>query len=1646
MSSSPPSLNTLTPSTTESRRARIVARVYSYRITHNMEAATRKMAEPESPERRQGDTKRARRGMGPLRFNGGDLIYFYETSNLIHGGRNMIFPGEVLEVMVRDTERDVLVKYWWHDQSSRRRRLISAEQVIRMDSPLLDSRIQLDDANIQLRTSIFSAKHVGSLKSWYERHLQEEATALKRQQQQEAAAKIAAEAAAEVERQHIERQRKQTVVANLRKISRLLKETTELIKEDDELDNLPTSMLVSEKIYKKGLTDQHWNLDGRAGITWGTSTTYQNIAIECLQQVGSAFGKMIKHTLYQQRVAHEQTLRRVNSADKPDEYTVLEWYNMESTIPTVRIVFDMVDGMLPVRRAGSNLEEYNHRKKFVLINVLRSMSSMSAKEPFASMFSRKALFGGLPATGLEDMNYHFRLGVQPSTAYDSINSSTTAISNRYDLPTRLVFRTTPLYDKALWYVHMSDNYGDQIAEGRRSDGTTLGVRWGLMSHLPQWFAEYLDTLSRDEIPIQHASLESVTVLGATFDVDTFTTMYILSNLAASAAHKEIILAACSAGPSRRTSLKEYLDKRENDFSRTQSGRSSRHNYLSLEDGEIKCLASQPTPFYRQSVTGDTQLRGSHWDERAAMIPHAYVWGFRKYGNRSMFHNADAFAHAEVKQHDGSSRRVVADPTLKTGPLLLNSGDAALERRHKRCQRGYYQCLKNNGSTIGWGAPQDAVDDLPVGDDAEIIEWQFADSNGDLRKGKAKVGTRLCHAGNESEAYRLVGDAGNGDLSVVAIDLDNLGNDTEEVVKVFSAQSLRPWKAVFGDSNDFSHEFYRYIKTKFGIFHGEMAALVRTFESDIEAWYVCFNTFRNTSGQATFAVTCGLHKVSFSEGAAIVMGMLTFSRFVFDQQAGDGVEHSPYDMAQWMERVRLISQDWNQIFDMIEGFFKVLLLRAASRSANMGAIRIAIASLVEQFAMLGATDYFQIFTDYLLSQSSISDYELALECETMLNEEGGKNMSNDLLVECLHYLITKSRGKQHGFVQFVAGTQRATRQLPKQYPNWGGEVSCTEREGSLSSILYDPRCAAMVYEMLQKSGLKDYALPGAVNTHTGKPIIDDRNSTVVYDFSGRRINKNTKEKADVAREVAYRWWEKIVFSENNNNLSQSAPERYDRYSDQATDNHKRDLIELTSVNGLQDLIEKLPPRVKKPTKADFALQCELLRQAAENKEFPRSITEEILEIGQLRTTGVGSKKEKEKLQKYVLKESQGSLVQILRALIKFKKLSMPWMRKVLGNYFETDGRDFVEKVKVIAESPNGARQRRAAALAAAKTKMPDLSFAPSRPVSNVAVAEAALMEFLVANTPDRPPDSVRSIEKLNIESMGLNRASNRYGQNELSASSLALLRETSRSLAFNGRKYSTKYRRLHEMRTRRDDKFHEMRAIVEERQAQIQARESSGEPSIWDCRADGSKKRIPIAFLEQAMKQAEDEGATLVATAAKKRAEAAAEQVRKEKAKKDKEEVARQKKLKLIAKKAEAKRKKEAEKKKKEVEKKKKEVEKKKKQIEKEAEKKKKLIEKEAAKVKNKKKDKAAKVAAAAQAQSRAGKEKKKAAEAAREEEEKEEETKRRDRELKSLKRKLKEQRRVQEREDTINAKKRVKLLMQQRRQAVAAKRSKGGTR
>ena len=165
------------------------------------------MTDPESPERQQGVTKRARRGMGPPRFTEGDRIYFYETSNQIHGGRNMICPGEVLAVMVGDTERDVLVKYWWHDES-RYGRLISAEQVIRMDSPLLDSRIPLDVANIQLRTSIFSAKYVSSLKSWYERHLQEEATALKRQQQQEAAAKIAAEAAAEVERQHIERQRK----------------------------------------------------------------------------------------------------------------------------------------------------------------------------------------------------------------------------------------------------------------------------------------------------------------------------------------------------------------------------------------------------------------------------------------------------------------------------------------------------------------------------------------------------------------------------------------------------------------------------------------------------------------------------------------------------------------------------------------------------------------------------------------------------------------------------------------------------------------------------------------------------------------------------------------------------------------------------------------------------------------------------------------------------------------------------------------------------------------------------------------------------------------------------------------------------------------------------------------------------------------------------------------------------------------------------------------------------------------------------------------------------------------------------------------------------------------------------------------------
>ena len=1379
------------------------------------------------------------------RFNRHSPVYYYESRAMV-GGKRKVGPGVVVSVSADGKVCNIRYRY---DETDPRKK---ATVQVRMDSALLSMRPSREECNVMLNKNIFASKYkAGKYGShtWYDLHLIAEKERLAKEKQEEQQ-RVAKEKHQKEQQDRLDKchnnwyrvgialQKKRALqdifLTKMQNIAKQQEICRLLACRIDDIDLLPNCTLIPKKLYDDSKCHQNVSIVRLDVLPWGTVTRFQTKALQLYKEVMSGAGALVRHIHLQQSQAHARALQRIRRVGVVGRYSIAQWIEMEVAVPALSILDAHTCEMTNPPQSTRALER-TKTKIFVVRNLHRRLSSESFKEPFAGLLTQKLIYGGMERKRIEELNDDFYLGTTPKVL-DVKSDSTETQARRYSLPGMLIFGGSK-QSKLRVAKNMHDNYGKAIANGKRADGTTCGVVTVHDEDLPGELVTALNAASHEEIPITQAGIESIDDLLPGLEQDSIALLYFAMFVAD--VHSQVDIVNGSESKKNLKLHTEYMDHRIQGFSANQQHRTSRHDKIVLEDGELLRSKFEPSPFWEsweeEMDATDDIVDGTHipnefaeqwWDHMAVPVH----WGFELYGNNTMRFLIDRFVHAEYK--DGTRVFPTADDT---DVVKINVGDAAPGYRHLRAARGHRNIVAEGGDTIAW---EDSMQARGAGGDQEnIVEW----TNSEDKATSAGVGARLLHIGFPDNNVKLVGDGGPGHLQV-SIN----GGETVEL----TSQHFVPWNPKVGDEFDFSHMFYQTVGRGTGHFHMLAATTKRSVERNKSGWLqlVQAKSWRKGENAAAYLLGAGDFKVTIFEFSSGSVGIMIFTILVYQTIHANG---SLKGMLQWMNELRVKSGAWNQVWDMAEDMSDVHLYRNSCRTSNMEGIDTGASLFCELFAQTGASQYFQLASQWMLDRKSESDYKHLLGPAINFNNHSAQFLGCDLTVEHWHFLMSSATGKQHGLLPMVHNTARVAAELPDRYPYWSTKAKMNDKPGgTLGGMPYDPTIALSVVESLRASGLGD--LQGVL-LHTGKPVVDDPHSSVVYTYGNDRVVKECSQQDDVGRARATLLMERDVFNNNCNSVHKTSPQAFDRNESTQTDQYRQAVIDVSSMGEYTAL-------AKKPFKKVFWDQSQVLINAARNNlHRPPN---EILRIGRLRDHGAGSTADKAELQKYVLPAGANGLL-IVHALIRFKRKSIVWAKRVLHDWYAREGTDMVGLVKRIKEGPYSAEKRRAASLERILPLMQSIQFKEKLPVPNVEGAANELMDFLKEN--DKATPSWKKEEKkhnlLNIDtaelklSMGLGGRGNSSTrlQKPLPEMMMKASNEVSRMHKEMERKARGKHSRKVEMEQCETSRHQRAIEMTAQRRAEVDQRDPS--ESRWVGAVTGLTPTIPLSFLRQSIEQA-----------------------------------------------------------------------------------------------------------------------------------------------------------------------------------------------
>ena len=1384
-----------------------------------------------------------------LRFDRGDSIWYFFTNQTFSGRKKgsdakSVAPGTVIET---STDGRVRIDFRYQDKRGNSKWKKNPKRIavwLNMNSSALSHRLPSNEK--MLNPAIFSKKYSSKKNkslSWWERDKQEslieekkkELIAIEKQQRE------AMEEEERKKRQEIQNER--NLLDMLDDLHNKFGQVQTLLDQCKKLDELPNCLLVSKKVFNEARKEKHLVVHGPGtNEYWGAATSFQTDIVERFTTIATDTGEMLRHMTYLQRVQHTKHITMLDEAECATDWNVDEWSAMDASVPALQPISMFLKTIS--NPSQSNASQVRLRKgMFCMISILRGISSPASQEPFSSQITQALMFGGMTSVGVKHINKEFKLGVSPSKMSQKLNPINTS-QQKYATPTSFELIFDPTDEELIMLKMISDNFGDAVQGGKYANGTTTGIIKLSRKDLYETFAIFLDTCKTEEIDIAFAGLETCEDLGATPEVDTVLKMYSAQNTVAAAALHNVV-ASCDNPGQIRTNIYEYVQARNTSFTTSQRFRTSRHKQNGVVDGILTSNAIEPSSFWQceeEEVVGVLH-RGSHWTRTAKN----WSWGFDNFTNLTMGANMDRFTHITYKDMNEKKHRLIKDIT-DSNIIMKQNGDCAVSMRHFRLQlmhRKFWTDSNNHPDVIQWKDPIDSVpptSPIPSNKNGDVIHWRFdGASDGIPYNVGAKKGSHLVGSGMSLEAEVILLEKIDTGSLLVTID----GSAATQV----TAHSYKPYYPILGDIHDAKHNIYEHVSCDGGLFHFAMAANKRSNEEHASTLYLLASRWRLTEGQIQFFVNSGKYDEGLIEKASLCLGIRLKMENVYRESCStNGTTPTPMGQLKFMDDLCDRSAAWNELMDIVNDFEKTQLLRAGCRSANINAIMVAVGALTEMFAAVGAIDYFRLGTQILIRQKSMSEKEYALQAESLTNEEGGKHYPDDLLCEQMHYLTNAATGKKHGLVSYIASTQRAMLELPKRFPGFGASNGAkSEPKGSLYGININIRIAYNIEKYLDESGIGDLRV-GAILKHTGRPVMDDPNSSVVYNFANQRIPKAAKNKEDVYRVAARNSWNnQLVFNNHCIDVHFSlGKKRFDRTKTEANEALATSYINMATRGDYNNLVDK-------PNKSVWIEQSQVLFLAAQKGSFNPGTA--IINIGKLRTSGPGSQADKKILREFVV-PSSANLDLFVRTLCRFKSKNRGWTVRVLNAHYSKEGTDFLGLLQQIASGAQGASHRRRAATLQAETRLPSLKYKEAAPTSRVEQCGNELLAFL--NNTDLSCRPLPSDKKLNIAPYQYKQTFGYRGaQKPLPESAILVSNETARLYMKMERDARNRTSRRREMEHRRKKKNEECQEMVLKRRAEIEARQIAASPSRWK-QADGSEHKIPITFIHQSIAQAKRE--------------------------------------------------------------------------------------------------------------------------------------------------------------------------------------------
>ena len=1377
----------------------------------------------------------------------------------------MVVPGFVLDTWSSGSTMMVSIRYWYRKDIetgawSIYPRTNQDPLVMKMDSALLHARPP-EAGKIMLVPQIMNGKYQ-NIASWYDKHkracMDLEREGQKKKEEAEIKARMALQAAA------IEAKKKQEtdVLQALANVITSLETLSELTKHTPAASDFPNCLLLHRDLYVESTKNYENTVVADRIGPWGRSTQFQTELIKGLTKVSQLNGGLLStgHTLmiHTNRNARDM----IKNNDEPRTYTTDEWRDMTLDVPIADPFKAFVKEMTHIqtdmfRRTDRQTNQHtNEIRMFMVLCFAFSMSGIKFRHPVEIEYTKDLLQGDCERQQITTMVKKYAFGVSPVTA-EHVPTSSGVLEQAKQFYLPLDFEVYPKSKLADMFKLLTDNFGQKAQGGKFMTGcTTMLLTRSNNEYSNPEFTHYLESCSREEIPMSNTGIESPKDIVAA-SVDVFCQMFVLFNIMHIASLRDQIKAAKTHGQ-YRTNLKDYANKRLNNFSEDQSHRKSRHR--TPINGEVVDVTL--SPFYYPQTEDDVveATRGSEavWARMARPV----TWGFDGFGNKVQHANLDKFFHMYYKE--GQERtRIVTDPLSPTAPLVVASGDATPVSRFKRLlamQRKLVASGKGD-ALIGWGSPLEKEQKIDPAKDT--ITWTSADAVEQV----AHIGDRLTYTGFENKFVVLVADNADGTLLVVF--------DSEE--QSIDASLFKKWCPGTGDKHESLHEFYQYIRNIIGLFHVLMSALKRSMSVNRKTLKILIGLYRSY-GQVEFMLGAGRYEICYSEMGAVVTGIMSLTEYVYRSYcASTNEQPTPEGQANWMNKLRNTSGDWNQLFNICDIYFAIKALQDATRSADMEVIVLALGKFVELFALVGARTYFHLVTEFLLKQKTMSPYELALQIRLLTERFGLVFRPNDRFVENMQGASAHGRSSTtHGLIHAVRDMKRSFEQLQMNRPNLGGASKSKPPTAQLGSLKVDFRITSMIVTFLEEeSGLTNLN-QGALNKITGHLIFDDPDEDFVYDFSGQKIVKHMQNVEDVARVAAHALWTKTVFDPKCNEVTMVAvPDLLSSRLVVAAEEtaYQNRLIKMITLDMWNALVDKPKPTV-------WQQHIKLIMNAmkdANRGQYTNTPPPSLQVIANLPLTGTGSREtndmNRDKFRKWVPPGTVSEIVGV-RLLCKIKNLGLRFATEVLEKHYATDHSNLIERVKDMHGGPLGMKARRAAALKEIKEKDLQLEYKPITKANVVHKAEQALFRFF-RERPTQPQPQATTLRHLKqaTKSLLISFESRRgWGnkQKPLGHHRVQSLSNASDILTSLLRMEPAIYSRTKQMSEREKEK--DLECMELSKISTRSAAEWAGKTSRWD----DDNNAIPLsASVKQSMKQAHREGQKALATAAAASATAAA---------------------------------------------------------------------------------------------------------------------------------------------------------------------------